>query len=309
MKFLTNPWLLAGGLLDLTGLALVIWAMPEGGWPLAAGVGCLLAGAFAISQANLGLETEPAASASRGGTRRIEPELAAAPPRRVELKVRPKLVVALWAIALALMAFFFYDRVWNRLPSVASQTLLAEQGLEARGTVHRKEMRENSMGQPKYYLYYNFTDQSGSEVRSSISVPKALYDRFHENDSVQVKYIPGDALAHYLPEITRPPFALRGSMMGAVLAIFAVVVLDTQRRRHRRLVSRGVAVSGTVQDLRKRGASRTYRAAYAAAGQQLSVRTTERNPQRSAGDAVTVLYDSGNPAEAVVYPAAMYRVR
>ena len=59
MRFLNNRWLVAGGLLDLVGLGLVVWSLPEGGWPLAAGVGCLLAGALAISRAGFGLGEAP----------------------------------------------------------------------------------------------------------------------------------------------------------------------------------------------------------------------------------------------------------
>ena len=155
MSFLKNPWLIAGGALDLIGLGLVIWSLPEGGWPLAAGVGCLLAGAIAISQANLGA-VEPSPAGRRAQSHRIESELAGGGPRAVELKVRPKLVAGLWAIALGLMGLFFYERVWMRLPAVPSQSFLAEQGVElhwqppASSTTRVLTPRS---GQPRFFQY------------------------------------------------------------------------------------------------------------------------------------------------------------
>ncbi len=308
VRFLSNPWLVAGGLLDLVGLGLVIWALPEGGWPLAAGVVCLLAGALAISRASLGLAPEEPAAGSPSRAHRIEPELASPPPRRVELKVRPKLVVGLWAMALGLMAFFFYDRVWTRLPPVPSQSLLANQGVAARGEVHRKELRESASGEPRYYLYYNFDDQQGSGMRASVSVPAAVYERFGEGAAITVVYLPGESALHYLPEITRDPFAMRGSLIAALLAAFAIGLLEMQRRKHKRLTSRGAAVEGKVAGLVRRGVNRVYTAEYRAGGKSLSVRATERNPARREGDAVTVLYNPNDPTEAIVYVAAMYRV-
>lgn len=310
MPFLKNRWLVAGLALDLVGLALIAWALPQGGgWLLAAGVCALLAGAYAMSRANFGIaESRPQEPKSRG-SHQVEPELSAPLPRSVELKVRPKLVIGLWAIALGLLAFSFYERVWLRLPAAPSQSLLAEQGLEAFGQVHGKETRENASRELRRYLYYNFVDQDGAGVRASVAVPAGVYDSFDELDSIRVKYLPGQPSLHYLPDITREPFALRGSVIAAVLSACAIVFLDRRRRMHKRLVRSGAVAPGSVSQLQKRGANRVYVLRYSASGQNLAVRVTERNPGREDGDTVSVLYAPEKPSEAIAYPAAMYRAR
>ncbi len=306
MKLLTNPSIAAGAALDLVGLALVVWSLPEGGLPLAAGVACLLAGAALITRAS-SRNLNQAASAPQAPDWKLDPALRQPLPRSVRLRPLGYVIAAAWLISLAALGWFAADRVLALNPPIPSQSLIETQGVSAVAEIYEKIERTNSRGEPRYYLYYSFEYPKGSEVRASTSVTKRLYDRYQVQDALALKLLPMSPPVVFIPELTQSPFALRGLLVGGVVAALMLLFVDAQRRRHKRLVRTGLPVAGTVEALRRRGGSRTYQARYRVGGSDHVVRAAERNPSRRNNDQVTVLHDSEKPSDAVVYEGAFYK--
>ena len=307
MKLLTNPSVAAGAALDLVGLALVVWSLPEGGLPLAAGVACLLAGAALITRAtsrNLNLAGPAARDAADW---KLEPALRRPLPRSVRLRPLGYVIAATWLILLAALAWFGVTRVLALNPPIPSQSLIAAEGVPAVAEIYEKIERTNSRGEPRYYFYYRYEYPEGSEVRASAAVTKRLYDRYDENDLLELKVLPASPPVIFIPELTQGPFAMRGLLVSSVIAGLMALFIDAQRRRHKRLVRTGLPVAGTVDGLRRRGASRTYQARYRVGGGDYVIRSAERNPSRRNNDQVTVLHDPEKPSDAIVYEGAFYK--
>lgn len=306
MKFLWNPSIAAGAALDLVGLALVAWSLPEGGLPLAAGVACLLAGAALITRAS-SRSFNQAASAPHAAAWKLDPALRQSLPRSVRLRPLGYVIAAAWLLSLAALGWFAADRILALNPPIPSQTLIETQGVDAVAEVYEKVERANSRGEARYYLYYSYEYPEGSQVRSSVAVTKRLYDRYQVNDTLALKLLPASPPVVFIPELTQGPFALRGLLAGSVIAGLMLLFVDAQRRRHKRLVRTGLPLAGTVEGMRRRGGSRTYQARYRVSGGEHVVRASERNPSRRNNDQVTVLHDPGKPSDAVVYEGAFYK--
>jgi hypothetical protein len=305
-----TKWLLGGGIaLDIAGMALVAFSIPEPDWRLAAGLGLLLAGTWMVSTTLRGPAPVPVTAAETEAARgrwKPEPELRQDPPRRVQLSVTAKVVAMAWLLMLAAGGGYAYLMVFSRNPAPPSRNLLDAEGARANATIHRREVRENASGEPRYTLYYHFTDAQGAAIRSSVTLSKMLFERYEEGDSLEVVYLPGDPLAHYLPALTRPAFAERGFLMALVVLAFLAYLLESRRRRHRRLVRQGTPVAGVVENIRRRGGARAYDVLFQLNGRNGSLRATERNPLRKNGDVVTVLCDR-TAEDAEIYQQCLYR--
>lgn len=305
-----NPWLLGGIGLDLIGIFLIVQALPDGGMRLAAGVACLAAGTAAISLGARGdsgprpdvrtLET------ARGGWR-PEPELRQEPPRAVKLAPAAMVSIVSWLLAAAVVGFFVWDRVAPLSPASREQRLLAAEGESAEATVHRKETRESTAGEPRYQLYYNFRGVDGGAVRSSATVSRRVFERYEVGDEIEVRYLPGDPVMHYLPPLERSDTEVRIALAAAVLAAFFLFLLEAKRRRHKKLVRDGKAVPGVVVGVKVRGAARAATVAFETLHEKRELRATLRRPALEKGDAATVLYDPSDPREAELYAACLYR--
>lgn len=302
---------IGGGIaLDVAGLALVVASIPNADWKLGAGLALMLAGTWLISTTLRGPAPETPAPEDVRSARnrwRPEPELRQDPPRRVRLSASAKIVVMAWLMMLIVGGGYAYLTVFTRNPGPPSQALLEAEGARGVATIHRREVRENAEGEPRYGLYYNFTDQEGSAVRSSVNVSKLLFERYQEGDHLDVRYLPGDPLAHFLPEVTRPAFAERGLLMALVGLAFLAYLLEGRRRRHLRLVKHGTPVAGVAENVRRRGGARVYDVRFRVNGREGSLRATERNPMRKNGDVVTVLCDTRGPEDAEIYQQCLYR--
>jgi hypothetical protein len=308
VRLLKNPWLLAGAALDVIGLAVVVWSLPEGGFLLAVGVVCLLAGAALITRnAGVGEATPRPSPSSAASSWKLDPVLRQPLPRKTQLRVLGKLIAAIWICTLTALGWFAASRTVGLNPPVRSQTLIVNEGVSIDAEIHDRVERLNAHGETRYYLYYRYEYPQNSEVRASTAVTKTLYDRHQLYDVIQLKVLPSDPPAVVIPAFTRDPFALRGLILGAVIAALLLVYLDSQRRRHKRLVSKGLPVSAIVGNLNRRGASRSYRAEYRVGSTDYFIDVSERNPSRRAGNRVTVLHDPEAPADAVVYEASIYR--
>lgn len=308
VRLLKNPRILAGAALDVIGLALVVWSLPDGGVPLAAGVVCLLAGAGLITRGSSRDDAEPSSSPSKpASTWNLDPALRQAMPRKTQLKVLGKMIAAIWLCTLAALVWFAASHTVGLNPPVPSQSLIEAEGISITAEIHDRIERTNASGETRYYLYYRYEYPEGSEIRSSISVTRTLYERYQLDDIVQLKLLTSEPPAVLVPAFTRDPFALRGIILGGVIAALLLVYLDSQRRRHNRLVRTGLPVAAIVSNLRRRGATRSYQAEYRVGSNDYSIRVSERNPRRRAGNRVTVLHDPEQPSDAIVYVTAIYK--
>lgn len=308
VQLFKNPWVLVGAALDAVGLAIAVWSLPEGGIPLAIGVVCLLAGTALITR-HADQRDEP-----RGHTRstatvswQLDPALRQPLPRKTQLKVLGKMIAAIWILTLAGLGWFAASRTVGLNPPVRAQSMIEEGGIAINAEIHDRIERTNADGESRYYLYYRYEYPEGSEVRASVAVTAALFERHQILDVIELKLLPSEPPAVFIPAFTRDPFALRGLILGAVIAALLLVYLDSQRRRHKRLVSRGLPVAAIVSNFSRRGASRKYRAEYRVGSDDHAITVSERNPSRRAGNRVTVLHDPEKPSEAVVYEAALYK--
>jgi hypothetical protein len=168
-------------------------------------------------------------------------------------------------------------------------------------------VRENASGERRYVLYYNFRDQAGSAIRSSVNVPKVLFDRYEEGAQFETVYLPEDPVMHYVPELTRPAFAEKGLLMALVTAGCLGFLLENRRRRHRRLARNGTPIAGVAENVRRRGGARAYDVKFKVKGRDGSLRTLERNRLRRNGDVLTVLYDAKGAGDALLYHQCMYQ--
>lgn len=301
--------LIAAVTLDVAGGLLIVFSLPAGGTPLWLGVALIAVGSLALRH-SLGRgksegqdEPEPTA-AGEGG---VEAELQKPAPRAVRRTARANLAAAVWAAA-ALSAGAAAYRHFNLLPPPPAKSMLASEGEAASAEIHRKETRAADNGGTLYAIGYNFRAESGAAVRSSATVPRAVFDSLAEGQRLEVVYFPLNPSLHYLPEITSPiPAGMIWLALGILAA--AAVFADAQRRTHKKLVAEGRAVAGFVTGVRRRGGVRSFRVNYDVAGERRSIAAAERNPALADGQAMTVLYDPRRKDRAVAYRLALYRAK
>ena len=306
-------WIVSGAALDLAGAVLIARSVPELGPGLAAGVGLLLAGSAAVFRGVLGLsrrqsDRPPAAAGSgtAGSGWKPEPELLAAPPRPVQLTWTGKLSAVLWSGMVLLVAGY----VFLAPPRTASvPPLLEAEGIAGTATVHETTERKTASGEASYFVAYHFVTADGTQVRESRRVPRAVYDAIAIGESFEVIYFRENPQQNFAARLDRKemPASLRwmaAALLGALLFVF-----DQQRRVHRRLVSRGKAVPGVVEGVRRRGATRVYTVRYKLHAQEGRLRGSERNPERANGDVVTVLYLPERPEKVLLYCTSVYQAR
>ena len=276
------------------------------------GVALIAVGSLAmrggLGRANAGREGEPeapAATAARAAD--IEPELKKPAPRAVKLTTRGNLVAGVWIAAMLSAGALTYQH-FNRLPPPRMKSMLASEGKSAVAVIHRKETRAGETGQALYAIGYNFSDESGAAVRSSATVPRAVFASLAEGERLEVVYFPPDPAMHYLPEITSP-VSTRTVWLALGILLAAAVFADAQRRVHKKLVAQGRAVSGCVAGVRRRGGVRSFLVNYDVAGERRSIGAAERNAALENGQSATVLYDPRRTERAVVYRLALYRAR
>ncbi len=301
-------WIIAGACLDLAGALLVVTSFSQGGVRLLGGVVLVLAGSFMVFQGVLRSARQPGTQFGKPihaevSKWRIEPELRGPIPRKVQLAPSGRRL-ALWGGVLVMIlggyVFFF-----TKQASVGNEAI-EELGVRTQGTVHDKQARDGPTG-TGYYLYYNFRDQNGSGVRSSVRVPESVYSSVSVNDAVEVIYLPSDPLVHVAPGIsesrTSPPALLLVAGFLAAPLLMAEII----RRRHRTLVSRGEAVAGVVRELRGRGQAQSFSVFYTVEGQERSLRGSLRGANLREGSLLTVLYLEDNPDASLLYPSSFYR--
>jgi len=303
-----NPTQLTGLVLDIAGIGMMIASMPDGGPLLWAGLGTVALGSWLVTRGSRKLVTSESTPAKKTkGSWLPESELRQAIPRKTAMNPIARISLVSWLLMLSVGGWFAYDRVLTRNPAPAFYEIVTEAGQTVSGSVHRKAIREASGGSETYYFYYNFLDANDSGIRASTAVSSRIYARYREGDSIDVVFLPADPLSHYIPQITRSPRATRGLLMVAVVVVFFGWILETMRRRHRRLVRLGQAIPGTLEKVSQRGARTAYSVRFKSDGRETVLKGTERGPRRAAGDLATVLVDPASPGDAVVYQLGLYR--
>lgn len=302
----------AGVGLDLGGLGLIVTALPDGGWPLAAGLALMLAGTMLITrslQSKSAPQTADEADYQKAGKRwRPEPELRGDPPRRVKMSVTAQVTIFAWLLMLGVAGWYGWRNVWRLSPPVPSQSLLLKEGGSAVAEIHRKEIRDLEDGRKSYYLYYNFTDDTGAGVRSSVNVSASVFADYRDGGKLQIRYLPGEPLVHFAADLTQEPFAMRGTLMAIVAGAFLLFLLGAKMFRHRRLARSGKAVAGYVESVKRRGGAKKLRVRYETVnGREIFISPLERNVARNTGDVVTVLYWPGEPEGGELYSLLLFR--
>lgn len=304
-----RAWIIGGGALAVLGVALIYRALPTGGELLWSGVLAIVTGTLLLLQAfkQGGADDQEAANPpDRRAGWQPEPELRQVPPRKVALRRSGQVIGLFWLLLIPGALAFFYFRTYLVPPAREIPEQIAA---TATATVHSLDERPREGGRTDYYLGYNFQDDAGNVYRSSIRVSPTMFRSHRVGDTLKVLYIPGNAIAHSVPELAEDRIPPRVALFTlALLAIFGFL-LDAQRRKHKRLVRNGKTVPGVVGKVTRRGGSRSYEVRYEAHGTEQRMRAIERNPERRNGDVVTVLYSSDRPSEAIVYRLALYQGR
>ena len=298
--------LIAGAVFDVTGVGLIAFSLLQQRDELLwVGLGLLAVGStlivgWAREQSRLEAATptpKPVAAWS------LEPELALPPPRRVELIATGRWRLWLWLAAVA--AAVLYTNGYPRRAQ-PMETAFAEFGVETEAVVHDKQQRTSSGGEPRYYLYYHFEDRRGEQIRASTAVGEGAYASHGEGDRIRVIYLPDDPLSHQVQGVEDD--RLRSEGLAALAALLAALTaLELQRRKHKRLVTAGSAVGGTVLDVARTGAASKYTVSVETGGEERRLRHSERACRLRAGDPVTVLYSPEKPSDVVLYRGAVYR--
>jgi hypothetical protein len=301
-------WIVAGACLDLAGALLVATSLSQGGVRLLGGIALVLAGSFMVFR---GVLRPPQPAASRGGKPirpdfskwRSEPELRGPTPRNVQLAPSGRRL-AIWGSVVILALGGYVYLFTSQAPP--GQEAIEELGVHTKGTVHDKRTLEQANG-TAHYLYYNFKDEAGSGVRSSIRVPESVYSTVNVNDTIGVVYLPQDPLIHVVPGISEnqktPPAFL---LVAGFLAI-PLVMAEIIRRRHRTLVSQGEAVPGVVRELGGRGQVQSFSVYYTLGEEERSLRGSLRGANLREGSLLTVLYLADNPDASLLYASSFYR--
>ena len=276
-------WILIGGIvLDGVGAVVIALSLPEAGLTAAIGVGCLLVGtlliSFALERSRSIEDADAPAKPTEGRVKRWRPEqeLRAPTPRKVRLAPIAQVIVFSWTAMILVGGSLLWDRVAGLEPGHPARAVIDEAGVQGVATVHEKRVLETAAGGARYSLYYHFIDQEDRELRASAQVSEQIYRSYHEGDQLEVVYLPGDLAAHYLPEITRSERTVRFGLAIGVVLLALAVVLDIQRRRHRRLVSRGETGAAVVERVTRRGSARAYEARYKVGAREGVVKAVER---------------------------------
>lgn len=302
-------WIIAGGALAVLGVVLIYRALPAGGELLWSGVLAIVAGTLLMLQAfkQVGAEEEEARTAHpRTADWQPEPELRQVPPRRVALRRSGQVIGLFWLLLIPGALAFFYFKTYLVPPA---REIPEEIAATATATIHSLDERTREGGRTDYYLAYNFQDDAGNVYRSSMRVSRSMFRSHRVGDTLSVLYIPGNAIAHSVPELAEDRIPPRVALFTLVLLAILGFLLDAQRRKHKRMVRSGKTVPGVVGKVTRRGGSRSYEVRYEAQGSEQRIRAVERNPERRNGDVVTVLYSSERPSEAIVYRLALYQGR
>ena len=299
--------LIAGAVLDAAGLGLIAFSFlhEQSLLLLGAGVGLIALGsALVVRWARERSSLEAAPPAGEQAARWIlEPELASPPRRRAAITASGRWRMGLWLAAVT--AAVLYAGGYPRR-AAPMETELSRYGVETDAVIHDKRQRNNAEGQPRYYLYYNFSDRRGERVRASTAVSESVYGAHREGDTVRVVYLREDPLSHQVRGVEKGRLRREGlAVLAALLA--ALAALERQRRRHKRLVEEGSAVGGAVVEVKRLGAASSYTVLAKTAGVERRLRHTERPCRLRAGDRVTVLYLPRKPSDALLYRAAVYR--
>ena len=186
------------------------------------------------------------------------------------------------------------------------EAAFAEFGVETDAVIHDKRQRSNAGGEPRYYLYYHFEDRRGEQVRASRAVGESVYESHGEGDRIRVVYLPDDPLSHRVRGVEDDRLRPEGIVVLAAL-LAALTALELQRKKHKRLVTAGSAVGGTVLEVTRTGAASKYTVGVETGGAERRLRHSERACRLRVGDRVTVLHSPKKPSEVVVYRAAVYR--
>ena len=301
--------LIAGVVFDTLGVALIALSFVQETETLYIGLVLMAIGSVFIflwarqsSGGQAAGEAPPSSDSAKGWT--PEPELARPLPRQVVLTPVGRWRTVLWVLALA--AAVIYTNVIPGRPTPKQETL-QRFGAEATGVIHRKDTRSHGGGETVHYLYYNFEDANGKQVRASVAVDAEVYASHAEGDSIQITYLPEDPLLHEAKAFgdERGPRPL-GYLWVALLAI-AIVALEIHRIRHKRLAMYGKPIAGTVTKLTRLGASTAYTVQCSPGGRRRTLRGSERKPGLHEGDAVTVLYMPDKPQQIVLYRLCLYQ--
>ncbi len=307
-------WLILGASLDVSGCILVLFSLSEGGETLWTGVGLIASGSFMLRKGFAALQqTGTSPSVEEGSIqqsvkdRNVEPELKLPAPRNVSITSRGILIVSVWVIILSIFGVMAF-RHFELLPPPTNKDLIESNGSSATATIHARETLELADGRNLHFIGYHFVTRAGSTVRTRRSVPVSTFSQLPEGKELKVRYVAYDPQMHYLPEITSTvPTQLIYLISG--LLLIAAGFTDAQRRVHRRLVSSGIPLSGFIANVKRRGGVRSFLINYNVAGERMTLKATERNPELHNGQTVTLLYDQKNPGRAVLYRLAMYRAR
>lgn len=305
--------MLAGVVVEVAGIALVIAGLPEMDALFMTGVGMILAGSglisFGVLQRVSAAKHHPPGPAEEGPAEeetpsrwRPERELRFPPPRAVALRPRGKRRIMIWVVIMALTPVYVYFASSQGPPRASRQ---GPGYGETEALVHDKLVRETAKGLT-YHVYYHFNDEAANEFRGSASVSKALYDDLEVGDRLQVVYLRDQPSAHEVPRLLNQARSSQAAGLAALLAILLLTILETVRRRHRRLTSEGVAVRGEVETARRRGLAYNYTLSYLAGGRKRTLRGTEREQALKPGDALTVLHSPEKPQSALVYRLSLY---
>lgn len=302
-------WIIGGSALAVLGVVLIYRALPAGGELLWSGVLAIVAGTLLLLQAfkQGGAEEDEAINLPAGTADwRPEPEVRQVPPRKVALRRSGQMIGLFWLLLIPGALAFFYFRTYLVPPA---REIPEEIAATATASIHSLDERKRDGGRTDYYLGYNFQDDAGNVYRSSIRVSRTMFRSRSVGDTLKVLYIPGNAIAHSVPELAEDRIPPRVALFTLTLLAVLGFLLDAQRRKHKRLVRNGKTVPGVVSRVTRRGGSRSYEVRYEAHGTEQQIRAIERNPERRNGDVVTVLYSSERPSEAIVYRLALYEGR
>ena len=298
--------LIAGAVFDMAGVGLIAFSLiQERDELLWVGVGLMAVGSMLIvgwarqqSRLEAATPTETAVAAWS-----VEPELALPPPRRVELTSTGR-----WRLWLWLRGGRGGRALYQRLSakSAADGGGFRQVRGGNRGGHPRQAATQQRGRRARYYLYYHFDNRRGEQVRASIAVAEQIYSSRREGDTIRVTYLPDEPLSHEVMGVEYDRFRPEGIVALAAL-LAALSALELQRRRHKRLVTVGSAVGGTVLEVTRTGAASRYTVRAETGGVERRLRHSERACRLRAGDRVTVLYSPDKPSDVVLYRGAVYR--
>lgn len=260
----SRVWIIAGACLDLAGAVLVVTSFSQGGLRLVGGIALVLAGSFVVFQGVVRTLRQSAPQGAKPAKQpdlskwHAEPELRGPTPRNVQLAPSGRRL-AVWGGLLVLTlggyVFFFTSH------ATPGQAAIEKLGIPTKGTVHDKQTRDGPNG-AGYYVSYNFRDQAGNGVRSSVRVSESVYSSVNVNDSVDVIFLPEDPLIHVVPGISESRESPSALLLVAGFLAAPLLMAEIIRRRHRALVSRGEPVPGVVRELRGRGQTQSFSVHY-----------------------------------------------